>query len=88
MNTDYKRAEAGDASSGDESVAPNHIKLTGKTSPGVKRMEAISKHITFQDRILLFITIFVLAYAYTLDNTLRYTLQVCILVLKRCESPR
>lgn len=79
MNADLKRAEAGDASSGDEAAppyAPTDIKLTGKTSPGVKRMEAISKHITFQDRVLLFVTIFILAYAYTLDNTLRYTFQV------------
>lgn len=72
MDRDVKRAEAGEASSGD---ALQDIKLIGKTSPGVQRMEAISKHITFKDRILLFITIFVLAYAYTLDNTLRYTFQ-------------
>lgn len=80
MNNDLKRAEAGDVSSGDEAAPPyaptDNIKLTGKTSPGVKRMEVISKHITFKDRILLFIAIFVLAYAYTLDNTLRYTFQV------------
>lgn len=79
-DADLKRAEAGDASSQDEAAPPyipEDIKLTGKTSPGVKRIEAISKHITFKDRVLLFITIFILAYAYTLDNTLRYTFQVC-----------
>lgn len=82
MNHDLKRAEAGDSSSADEAAPPyaaEDIKLTGKTSPGVKRIEAISKHITFKDRIFLFITIFILAYAYTLDNTLRYTFQVCLL---------
>jgi SIT family siderophore-iron:H+ symporter-like MFS transporter len=51
--------------------------LTGKTSPGVRRVQQLSKHITFTDRVFLFITIFVLAYAYTLDNVLRYTYQVC-----------
>jgi SIT family siderophore-iron:H+ symporter-like MFS transporter len=54
----------------------NEIILTGKTSPGVKRVEQLSKYITFKDRVFLFITIFVLAYAYTLDNVLRYTYQV------------
>lgn len=84
MDRDVKRAEAGEVSSGDEAAPPyalQDIKLIGKTSPGVQRMEAISKHITFKDRILLFITIFVLAYAYTLDNTLRYTFQVCCIAL-------
>jgi hypothetical protein len=60
-------------------AAPGHneiILLTGETSPGVKRIEAISKHISFVDRIFLFVGVFLVAYAYGLDGTLRYTYQV------------
>ncbi|SMQ54845.1 unnamed protein product [Zymoseptoria tritici ST99CH_3D7] len=81
----HKGAEAGLADSTHSSDAKGNatpryssddeIILTGKTSPGVRRVEQLSKHITFTDRVFLFITIFVLAYVYTLDNTLRYTYQ-------------
>lgn len=45
-------------------------------SPGVKRIEAISSTFTRTDRILFFFSIFILAYVYGLDGTLRYTYQV------------
>src|ERR1700760_3525376 len=51
------------------------LTLTGSTSPGVKRIEAISRHITFSGRILLFVGIFIIAYVYSLDITLRYAYQ-------------
>lgn len=51
------------------------ITLTGATSPGVKRIEAISKHISRRDRYFLFAAIFLLAYVYGLDGTLRITYQ-------------
>lgn len=57
-------------------VEAEEVLLTGGTSPGVRRIEAISKHITFADRIFLFIGVFLIAYAYGLDGTLRYSYQV------------
>ncbi|KAL7800327.1 ferrioxamine B transporter [Trichoderma ceciliae] len=44
-------------------------------SPGVARIEAISGAITFTDRIFIFLSIFLVAYCYGLDGTLRYTYQ-------------
>ncbi|KAF7561933.1 hypothetical protein G7046_g2232 [Stylonectria norvegica] len=44
-------------------------------SPGVVRIEAITASITFTDRIFIFIGVFLVAYAYGLDGTLRYTYQ-------------
>ncbi|KEF51568.1 MFS transporter, SIT family, siderophore-iron:H+ symporter [Exophiala aquamarina CBS 119918] len=49
--------------------------LVGAKSPGVARMEAMSEVITRTDRIFLFIGIFLIAYAYGLDGTTRYTYQ-------------
>lgn len=52
------------------------VVLLGKTSPGVKRIEIISKHITLFDRIFLFIGVFLIAYAYGIDSTIRGVFQV------------
>lgn len=49
--------------------------LVGAKSPGVARMEAMSEVITRTDRIFLFIGVFLIAYAYGLDGTTRYTYQ-------------
>lgn len=54
----------------------DEFQLMGVTSPGVKRIEAIAAHLTFFDRIFLFIGVFLIAYAYSLDGTVRYTYQV------------
>ncbi|KAJ4313779.1 ferrioxamine B transporter [Fusarium piperis] len=45
------------------------------TSPGVVRIKAISEVITFTDRIFIFFGVFLIAYAYGLDGTVRYTYQ-------------
>lgn len=50
--------------------------LTGEKSPGVARIEAINRHLTTHDRIALSIGVFLIAYAYGLDSTVRYTYQV------------
>jgi MFS transporter, SIT family, siderophore-iron:H+ symporter len=50
--------------------------LIGSKSPGVERIEAISAHISFWDRIAIFFSVFLIAYAYGLDGTLRYVYQV------------
>ncbi|OAQ87494.1 siderochrome-iron transporter (Sit1) [Purpureocillium lilacinum] len=44
-------------------------------SPGVARVEALSQCITFVDRIFIFLGVFLVAYAYGLDGTLRYAYQ-------------
>ena len=52
------------------------IMLTGDTSPSVRRMELISSQISRVDRVFLFVSVFLIAYVYTLDGTLRTTYQV------------
>lgn len=49
--------------------------LLGAKSPGVARIEAIASQLTRTDRIFLFISVFLIAYAYGLDGTVRYTYQ-------------
>lgn len=63
----------------DQTPAETHDKVTllGTKSPGVERIEAIAKHISFVDRIFIFFSVFLIAYAYGLDGTLRYAYQVC-----------
>lgn len=51
------------------------ISLTGSTSPGVRRMEAVAQHINLPGRIILFVGIFIVAYVYSLDISLRYAYQ-------------
>ena len=52
------------------------VTLLGDKSPGVKRIEAISASFTRWSKISLFVSIFLVAYAYGLDGTVRYTYQV------------
>lgn len=47
----------------------------GNNSPGVARIEAMSQVLTRTDRVFLFIGVFLIAYAYGLDGTVRYTFQ-------------
>ncbi|KAK9479124.1 MFS transporter [Lipomyces japonicus] len=49
--------------------------LTGKDSPGVIRIEAISATFTLTDRIVIFGSLFLIAYCYGLDGMTRYTYQ-------------
>ncbi|KAB5566406.1 siderochrome-iron transporter [Coniochaeta sp. 2T2.1] len=44
-------------------------------SPGVVRVEALSSVMTLTDRVFIFFGVFLIAYAYGLDGTLRYTYQ-------------
>ncbi|OMP81914.1 Siderophore iron transporter 1 [Diplodia seriata] len=48
-------------------ASSEEFQLMGATSPGVKRMEAISAHLTLFDRVFLFIGVFFIAYTYSLD---------------------
>ncbi|KAK9900499.1 MFS general substrate transporter [Cystobasidium minutum MCA 4210] len=49
--------------------------LLDKVSPGVRRIQAISSCFTTWHRWVLFVSIFLVAYAYGLDGTVRYTYQ-------------
>jgi SIT family siderophore-iron:H+ symporter-like MFS transporter len=50
--------------------------LLGGKSPGVRRIEAIATQFTNLDRVFIFIGVFLIAYAYGLDSSVRYTYQV------------
>lgn len=52
--------------------------LLGEGSPGVRRIEIVASHFRFIDRVLLFCSIFLVAYVYGLDGTVRNTYQVSI----------
>ncbi|CAG7557920.1 unnamed protein product [Fusarium equiseti] len=45
------------------------------TSPGVQRIKAMSEVINMTDRIFIFFGVFLIAYAYGLDGTVRYAYQ-------------
>ena len=51
--------------------------LVGETSPGVKRMEVLAAHITTVDKAFIMVCLFLIAFVYSLDGTLRYVYQVC-----------
>jgi SIT family siderophore-iron:H+ symporter-like MFS transporter len=50
-------------------------KLLGTKSPGVQRIEAIAAQLTLTHRIIIFLSVFLVAYAYVLDGTVRYAYQ-------------
>lgn len=52
------------------------VQLLGEGSPGVHRIEIINSHFRLFDRICLFASVFLIAYVYGLDGTVRYTYQV------------
>jgi MFS transporter, SIT family, siderophore-iron:H+ symporter len=49
--------------------------ILGHKSPGVQRIEAITVQLTLTHRICIFLSVFLVAYAYGLDGTVRYTYQ-------------
>ncbi|CAG7985797.1 unnamed protein product [Penicillium nalgiovense] len=51
------------------------VSLMGQGSPGVRRIEIITSYFRFWDRIFLFLAVFLIAYVYGLDGTVRYTYQ-------------
>jgi hypothetical protein len=56
-------------------TSPSNLPLIGEKSPGVARIEALNAHTSFINRCCIFFGIFLVAYAYGLDGTLRYTYQ-------------
>ncbi|CAI6037291.1 hypothetical protein V2G26_021272 [Clonostachys chloroleuca] len=59
----------------EQSAAHTMQSLKSLESPGVSRIKAISSVLTLTDRIFIFFGIFLIAYCYGLDGTLRYTYQ-------------
>ncbi|CAI7648090.1 Major facilitator superfamily domain general substrate transporter [Penicillium manginii] len=51
------------------------VQLLGEGSPGVRRIEIIASEFRLIDRVFLFCSIFLVAYVYGLDGTVRYTYQ-------------
>lgn len=66
-------AEATDTLSNRNSDVPP---ISDDLSPGVARIAAINRNLTRGDRIGVFIGVFLIAYAYGLDGTIRSTYQV------------
>ncbi|KAJ5668963.1 Major facilitator superfamily domain general substrate transporter [Penicillium macrosclerotiorum] len=58
-----------------QTEAVQEVNLLGNGSPGVRRIEIIASHFQLVDRVLLFASIFLIAYVYGLDGTVRYTYQ-------------
>ena len=72
--SDYVEEKAPVTSDSRPRERPND--LLSNESPGVQRIEAIAAHITFQNRVAIFASVFLIAYAYSLDGTVRYVFQV------------
>ncbi|ODH50594.1 hypothetical protein GX48_03276 [Paracoccidioides brasiliensis] len=64
-----------DASNGDRRNQDQSLAILGETSPGVSRIKIISGHFTLSTRILFFLGIFIVAYAYGLDGAIRLSFQ-------------
>lgn len=60
-----------------KSVTPieKPVSLVDTKSPGVARIEALNAHTSLINRYFIFFGLFIVAYAYGLDGTLRYTYQ-------------
>ncbi|KAM5358274.1 hypothetical protein ACJZ2D_015432 [Fusarium nematophilum] len=67
-----KEAEAPAPPPGPSSAADA---VRNMTSPGVVRIKAVSQVITRVDRVFIFLGVFLIAYAYGLDGTVRYAYQ-------------
>ncbi|KAJ3499683.1 hypothetical protein NLG97_g129 [Lecanicillium saksenae] len=71
------RAQTSDEKSASDCKSPGSQEVVNDlrdvVSPGVARMEAITACMTLNDRVRIFFGVFLIAYAYGLDGTLRYT---------------
>lgn len=54
---------------------PSTSHILGQKSPGVQRIEAITAQLSLNHRVCIFLSVFLVAYAYGLDGTTRYTYQ-------------
>ena len=74
---DPLRVQASNHFNVEDHTVPNtrSVALLAEQSPGVARIAATNAHISFINRICILIGIFLIAYAYGLDGTLRFTYQ-------------
>jgi SIT family siderophore-iron:H+ symporter-like MFS transporter len=68
---DHNNAPLGAA---DHSGRPSSVSTDDK-SPGVRRAEALAAVLTTRDRVFIFLGVFLVAFAYGLDGTVRYAYQ-------------
>lgn len=79
MSTELADSKPSDRSSIDNkdvSIISIDRNIIGDDCPGVLRAEVLRNHLTLKDRIYIFVSLFLLAYVYTLDGTLRSVFQV------------
>ena len=67
------------------SVSKTSVPLIGEKSAGVARIEAISATFTKWTSVMLFTSIFLVAYCYGLDGQTRYTVRCCICTLDSAD---
>ncbi|KAL2072411.1 hypothetical protein VTL71DRAFT_11754 [Oculimacula yallundae] len=78
LNPDSPRSASNDEKKDANVAYPQPVEnhnILGAKSPGVARIEAVSSQLTLGDRIFLFFGVFLIAYAYGLDGTVRYSYQ-------------
>lgn len=78
MNVDHRISEDSKNPRNEAVPLDEPANLLGQGSPGVRRIEVITSYFRLSDRICLFFAIFLIAYVYGLDGTVRYTYQVRI----------
>lgn len=73
--TDKEFSTPVDVQSKGSTASEHEAPLIGAKSPGVARIEALNAHTSLINRYCIFFGLFLVAYAYGLDGTLRYTYQ-------------
>ncbi|SPQ26752.1 8d9a960b-0e8a-4734-8f53-5ec0d10c0c68 [Thermothielavioides terrestris] len=68
----YPQGDSKSQGTGDDGRSPPSM---SDKSPGVRRVEALASVLTTWDRVFIFVGVFLVAFAYGLDGTLRYTYQ-------------
>jgi SIT family siderophore-iron:H+ symporter-like MFS transporter len=77
VSGDYMKEPATSAPASDhDHHEPTKALILGEKSPGVARIEAISSQTTFWNKVAIYCSVFLIAYVYSLDGTLRFSLQV------------
>lgn len=66
-------------------VPTREVRLLGEGSPGVRRIEIVASHFRLVDKVFLFLSIFLVAYVYGLDGTVRNTYQASHQVTNLCH---
>ncbi|KAE9992485.1 hypothetical protein EG327_008874 [Venturia inaequalis] len=72
---DLKPSETTGNGERDISILSTDRKIIGDDCPGVLRAEVLREQLTPRDRVYVFLSLFLLAYVYTLDGTLRAVFQ-------------